>query len=141
MVNLRVQFDCSNIDWDRVSEILRTVGMASFEGKIHKRAFLKSQSVVFVFDSYQLIGFGRALSDKEYQAALYDLAILPEYQGKGIGRMIVHAIVQSLPNCNFILFAVPGKEGFYEKLNFRRMKTGMAFFLRASEMQQRGFIE
>ena len=35
-----------------------------------------------------LIGFGRAISDGEYQGAIYDVAVLPENQGKGVGRVI-----------------------------------------------------
>ena len=40
-----------------------------------------------------------------------------------------------------MLYASPGKEKFYEKLNFRKMKTGMALFLNTEKMQMKGFIE
>ncbi|MDQ7094274.1 GNAT family N-acetyltransferase [Desulfosporosinus sp. PR] len=140
-MNLTVQFDCANINWDSVSQILNLVGMASFPAEIHKKAFENSWTVVFVFERDKLVGFGRALSDGAYQAAIYDLAILPEYQSRGIGRLIVDSIKTSLPQCNFILYAAPGKEKFYEKLNFRRMKTGMALFFKSKEMQSKGFTE
>lgn len=140
-MNIRIQYDCVNIDWDCVAETLKKVGMAYFEGEVHKKAFENSHTVVFVFDDNTMIGFGRAISDGAYQAAIYDVAILPEYQGKGIGRRIVDNIVKRLPQCNFILYASPGKETFYEKLNFRKMKTGMALFLNAEGMQERGFTE
>ncbi len=140
-MNLRLQFDTENIDWDLIADILRQVEMAYHTGEIHKRAFDNSYTVVFVFDEEMLIGFGRAISDGEYQAAIYDVAVLPNYQGKGIGRIIVQAIVERTPNCNFILYASPGKEKFYEKENFKRMKTGMALFLNTERMQERGFTE
>ncbi|MBC2579068.1 GNAT family N-acetyltransferase [Clostridium sp. DJ247] len=50
-----------------------------------------------------------------------DVAVLPEYQGKNVGRTIVNGILKCIPQCNFILYASPGKEIFYEKLNFRKM--------------------
>lgn len=140
-MNIRIQYDCVNIDWNYVAETLKKVGMAYFEGEVHKKAFENSHTVVFVFDGDTMIGFGRAISDGVYQAAIYDVAILPEYQGKGIGRRIVDNIVKRLPQCNFILYASPGKETFYEKMNFRKMKTGMALFLNAEGMQGRGFTE
>lgn len=138
-MNLKTQYDCSNIDWNDVSGTLKRVGMAFYEGEIHKKAFENSHTVVFIFDGDKLIGFGRAISDGVNQAAVYDVAVLPEYQGKGMGRKIIESILNSLPQCNFILYASPGKEMFYEKLNFKRMKTGMALFRNALEMQKRGF--
>lgn len=42
---------------------------------------------------------------------------------------------------NFILYASPGKEGFYKKLNFKRMKTGMAYFTNPRRMVDGGFVE
>ncbi|MCY6959845.1 GNAT family N-acetyltransferase [Clostridium brassicae] len=140
-MNLKLQYNCLNIDWNYVSEILKKVGMAYFEGEVHKKAFENSYVVVFAFDDDKLIGFGRAISDGAYQAAIYDIAVLPEYQGKKIGATIIDSIVKCIPQCNFILYASPGKEFFYEKLNFKKMKTGMALFHNTEKMQIKGFIE
>ncbi|MBC2397834.1 GNAT family N-acetyltransferase [Clostridium tetanomorphum] len=115
--------------------------MAYFEGEVHKKAFENSHTVVFAFDDDKLIGFGRSISDGVYQAAIYDVAVLLEYQGKNVGRSIVNHILQSVPQCNFILYASPGKEIFYEKLNFKKIKTGMALFRNEEKMQARGFTE
>lgn len=140
-MNLRLQFDTSNIHWERVAEILQTVGMAYHDSAMHKTAFENSYVVVFVFDEDKMIGFGRAISDGAYQAAIYDVAVLPDYQGKGVGKAIIDRIVGGCPNCSIILYAAPGKDLFYEKFNFRKMKTGMALFANAERMKQRGFTE
>ena len=87
------------------------------------------------------MGFGRAISDGVYQGAIYDVAVLPAYQGKGVGKTILQSILRNLPNCSLILYASPGKEQFYEKEAFRRMKTGMARFIQAEKMKEIGFIE
>jgi len=97
--------------------------------------------VVFAFDHEQLVGFGRAISDGVYQAAIYDLAVLPAYQGKGVGKLLLQQLVAQNPGCNFILYASPGKELFYEKSKFRRLKTGMALFVNAERMQEKGFTD
>jgi ribosomal protein S18 acetylase RimI-like enzyme len=140
-MNIKFQYDCLNVNWNDVSNILKKVGMTYFEGEMHKKAFENSHTVVFAFDSRKLIGFGRAISDGVYQAAIYDIAILPEYQGKKIGSAIINDILRLTPECNFILYASPGKEIFYEKQNFKKMKTGMALFTNSEKMKTRGFTE
>lgn len=140
-MNLRIQNDCTNIDWNAVPEILKTVGMGYITAERHKISFENSYVVTFIFDDDKLIGFGRAISDGVYQAALYDIAILPEYQRKGIGTMIVTDILKRIPECNVILFANIGKERFYESMNFKKMKTAMAIFRNEERMRERGFIE
>lgn len=128
--------DCSRVDWQAVADSLKKVGMAYHEPEVHKRAFEASHTTVFIYDKLQLIGFGRAISDGEYQGAIYDVAVLPEAQGKGIGKIIIQAILDRLPNCNIILYATPGMEGFYKKLGFRAMKTGMAVFRTPQAMKK-----
>ena len=140
-MNLHFQYSIENIDWQQVVETLKSVGMGYRTPEVHLRAFANSEIVVFVFDDDKMIGFGRTISDGEYQAAIYDVAILPEYQGKGIGKMLIKSIIERLPNYNIILYASPGKEKFYEKDNFRRMKTGMARFAKADIMQNLGFTD
>lgn len=140
-MNLILQYDCTDIDWQTVSGTLKSVGMAYHEPEKHKKAFEASHTTVFVYDSEKLIGFGRAISDGAYQAAVYDCAVMEDYQGKGIGRIVVEKILERIPDCNVILYAAPGKEGFYEKQGFRKMKTGMALFNNSESMKERGFTE
>lgn len=140
-MKLRLHYDTSNIVWELVPEILKAAGMSYRDSEVHKRAFTGSFFVVFAFDDEKMVGFGRAISDGVYQAAIYDVAVLPDYQGKGIGKLIVNAIVENGQGYNFILYASPGKEKFYEKLNFRKMKTGMALFTDIERMKNRGFTE
>ncbi|GAB6126030.1 GNAT family N-acetyltransferase [Humidesulfovibrio idahonensis] len=133
--------DCSLTDWAQVADVLKRVGMAHFAPDAHRRAFTASHTTVFVYDDAQLAGFGRAISDGVYQAAIYDVAVVPEFQGRGVGRLIVQTILDALPGCNVILYASPGKEDFYRKLGFRVMKTGMAAFVKADAMAEKGFTE
>jgi len=138
---IELKFDCSGVDWQKVSDTLRDGGMAHFEASQHRKAFENSHTTVFAYHDDQLIGFGRAISDGVFQAAIYDVAINPDYQGKGLGRTIMKNIIARLPKVNIILYASPGKEGFYVKLDFRKMKTGMALFNNAEDMSQRGFTQ
>lgn len=140
-MNLNLQFNTSDIDWERVSAILKEAGMAHHSAEVHKSAFENSRVVVFAFRDTEMIGFGRAISDGAYQAALYDVAVSPEYQGKGVGKLILENIISRCPGCNLMLYAAPGKDKFYEKFSFRKMLTGMALFTNADKMMERGFTE
>ena len=139
-MNIIIKKDCNNIDWSEVIKILKTVGMSYVDEELHRKSFENSYTVVFIFDNEKLIGFGRAISDGLRQSAIYDLAILPEYQGLGIGKLIIENIVNNTPTCNFILYASPGKEGFYEALGFSKLKTGMGLFINTEIMKSRNFI-
>jgi ribosomal protein S18 acetylase RimI-like enzyme len=136
-----IRFDCAGVNWQGVTNILKNVGMAHCEPDMHRMAFEASHTTVFVYHAGQLIGFGRAISDGVYQAAVYDVAIIPEFQGKGIGRTIMTHILSRLSHCNVILYASIGKEDFYRTLGLRKMKTGMALFKNAAAMTEKGFTE
>ena len=136
-----VKQDCSGVDWKAVSETLKSVGMAYYEPDVHRKAFEASHTTVFVYHAGRLIGFGRSISDGAYQAAIYDCAVIPEFQGKGFGTIIIKNILSRISHCNTILYATPGKEGFYQKLGFRKMKTGMAHFKKSESMRESGFTE
>ncbi|MGE5621119.1 MAG: GNAT family N-acetyltransferase [archaeon] len=139
-MDYKIQENCAGIDWNLVREYLKDAGMGYYDAGLHRKAFQNSFSVVFVFDNDKMIGFGRAISDGAYQAAVYDVVVLPEFQGKGIGRLIMDRILKKVSHCNVILYASPGKEGFYLKQGFSAMKTGMALFLNPAKMKEKGMI-
>lgn len=140
-MKIEIKYECKNKDWIKIPEILKSVGMAYHSPEIHQKAFEASYCKVFAYDDKELVGFGRAISDGAYQAAVYDCAVIKEYQGQGLGRRIMQAMLSNLRDCNIILYAAPGREGFYEKQGFRKMKTGMACFQNSEAMAERGFTE
>ena len=140
-MDVDIRCECAGVDWTTVSETLKRVGMAYDEPDVHRRAFEASHTTIFVYHAARLIGFGRAISDGVYQAAVYDVAVVPEFQQKGVGTIIMKEILERLSACNIILYAAPGKEDFYRKLGLRKMKTGMALFRKAAAMRERGFTD
>ncbi len=140
-MEIEVKFDCSGVDWRLVSETLKKVGMGYYDPDLHKKAFENSQFTIFIYQNNRMIGFGRAITDRAYQAAIYDVAVDPDFQKKGLGNTIIKNIIARLPECNIILYTMPGKEGFYQKNGFRKLKTGMAHFIKAEKMTAEGFTE
>ena len=136
----RIQTNCEGIDWTLVRDTLKTVEMGYHEPEMHRRAFENSFAVAFVFFGQQMVGFGRVISDGAYQAAVYDVAVIPQHQGKGVGRLIMTHLLKETAGCNVLLYSSPGKEGFYLRSGFARMKTGMARFQDPEKMRARGMI-
>ena len=132
-----------NIDWNEAVIVFKRapLGKRKRTPEKLKRAFVSSYAVVFVFDDDKLIGMGRALCDGEYQAAIYDMVVLPKYQGRGIGKEIIKRLCEQLPVENIILYAVPGREGFYEKCGFKMMRTAMAKLNQFMSDPNSGYLE
>ena len=140
-MNVELKFDCTGVDFAFVSATLNRVGMASRPPELLQKSFAASAVVVFAYVDGRPVGFGRAISDGAYQAAVYEMAVVPEFQRQGLGARIMQAILDRLPGFNVILYASPGKEDFYRKRGFRRMKTGMARFQHADAMAHKGFTD
>lgn len=138
-MKVELKKNCEGVDFKSVRDILKSVGMGHYAPEMHRQAFEASYTKVFVYYSGRLIGFGRAICDGAYQAAVYDCAVVEAFQGKGIGKMIMDEIIGQISDCNTILYASPGKEGFYEKHGFRRLTSGMGRFIHADLMKARGF--
>ncbi|MFV9631012.1 MAG: GNAT family N-acetyltransferase [Methanosarcinales archaeon] len=95
------------INWNEAINVFLRAPLGKYKREPDKlkRAFLASYAVIYVFDSDKLIGLGRALCDGEYQAAIYDVVLLPEYQREGIGKKIMGKLCEQIPVENIILYA------------------------------------
>ena len=130
------------ISWEQLAHVfeLAPLGKKRDPEKLEV-AFRNSLLKVFAFHGSELVGAGRALSDGVWRAAIYDVAVLPEYQGKGIGSKIIRHLIQAANVDVVMLYSVPGKEAYYERFGFQKMKTAMAIFPSQDEAKKRGLIE
>ncbi|MGA3598931.1 GNAT family N-acetyltransferase [Lysinibacillus agricola] len=52
-----------------------------------------------------------------------------DYQGRGIARILLEDIMKQLEDVSCIqLIATTGNEPFYEKMGFKKLKTGVAIY-------------
>jgi N-acetylglutamate synthase-like GNAT family acetyltransferase len=108
------------------------------------KAFQNSRYAVFVLDGERLIGAGRAFGDEVDCAVICDLAVHPDAQGKGVGEKILEALKHKVRHHRrIILYTKPGKEDFYLKRGFNRMKTAMlsSFVVPIERNREAGIIE
>jgi len=106
-----------------------------------EQVFRNSSVRCFAYDGNLLIGAGRAITDWLSYAVIFDVVLLPEYQGQRIGAAIVRYLAKHAQAKNVLLHSVPGKEGFYEKLGYRKMKTAMGLFADPERQRRLGYIE
>ena len=92
-----IRHGTQHIDWEELCEIFIRAPLGTRDPKRLQHASENSHTVVSAFVDGRLIGFGRAISDGEYQSAIYDVVVLPEFQKKGIGISIMNDLLDSLP--------------------------------------------
>jgi GNAT superfamily N-acetyltransferase len=130
------------IDWEELSRLYQAAPLGNKQPEGLKLVFSNSMFKCFAYDDSRLVGVGRAMADGLDCSYICDVAVHPSHQGTGLGKQIVSRLVDlSKGHRKIILYAVAGKEPFYEKLGFRRMKTAMAIFENQSQAFERGLIE
>jgi ribosomal protein S18 acetylase RimI-like enzyme len=135
-------FDQSSIDWIELSKLYRIAPLGDKKPDDLRRAFSNSMYKCFVFDDGALVGAGRALADGVDCSYLCDIAVHPDFQGQGLGMAIIVKLKElSAGHRKIILYANPGKEGFYKKLGFMRMRTAMAIFQYQDRAIREGLVD
>jgi ribosomal protein S18 acetylase RimI-like enzyme len=131
-----------DVDWEELSALYKVAPLGDKPAANLKIVFGNSRFRCFVRDEGRIVGVGRALADGVDTSYVCDVAVLPEYQGTGLGKQIVGKLVErSRGHKKIILYAVPGKEPFYRKFGFARMKTAMAIFEDQELARGRGYID
>jgi len=132
----------NGIDWQALSDLYRSTPLGNKRPEDLITAFTNSKFRCFVFAQGRLVGVGRALADGVDCSYICDVAVLPDYQGLGIGGEIVSRLVElSRGHRKIILYACPGKESFYKKFGFGRMRTAMAIFEDQDQAIENGLID
>ena len=108
-------------------ELYRSVGWdAPCMGQI-ETALSNSAATFCAYDGEKAVGMARLLGDGGMSFYIKDFAVRPEYQGKGVGRLLMTAIeeyiISHIPNgwaVSLELISSKGKEPFYEKFGFEQ---------------------
>ena len=72
-------------------------------------------------NNQHLIGFARATSDHAFNATIWDVVVHPEFQGKGLGKILMNQVIKYLRIADITtitLFADPQVISFYKHLGF-----------------------
>lgn len=141
-MNLVWSHSIEDLDWNELAALYRAAPLGNKLPSALQVAFTNSMFRCFVREDGVLVGVGRALADGTDCSYICDIAVMPSHQGIGLGQQIVSRLVAlSAGHKKIILYAVPGKEPFYKKFGFRRMRTAMAIFQNQALAAERGYVD
>lgn len=126
MISYKIGLEC--IEWPQFFTLYEKVGMLKrfIESKEFNKiqsAFQVSYKVITAWEENILVGSCRMLSDGICYGAVFDVAVLPEYQKKGIGKTLMRLLLKEEEHMTIHLTSTFGNEGFYKKLGFKKHKT------------------
>ena len=138
MSNLKWINNLKTIDWNELSKLYKIAPLGDKAPELLKRVFTNSMFKYFVYDQNKLV----RVADGADCSYICDVAIHPNYQGRGLGKEIIERLIEdSKGHKKIILYAVPSKEPFYAKFGFAKMKTAMAIFKEKEWARDVGLVE
>ena len=94
------------------------------------KALMNSDSLITAWDGNRLVGLGNAISDGYLVVYYPHLLVHPDYQGKGIGRMIVDKFQNKYGNFHQQLLTADGKAiDFYRKCGFEKAGSTQSMWI------------
>ena len=117
----QIKFEPPSVDnFLRLREI---TGLSPRSQKGAEIGLVNSLFAITVHDKSKVIGMGRIVGDGGLNFEVVDIAVDPEYQGKGLGRMIMENIMifldKNAPNGSYISL-IADAPGLYEKFGFKK---------------------
>ncbi len=111
-----------------VQDLCASVGWSRRESDLIARALANSIAVVSAWQEGIMVGFARATGDKVFNATVWDVAVRPTYQRRGIGRLLMKELLKELDSYNIpliTLYADPGRDSFYRRFGFSTDPSGI----------------
>lgn len=111
-----------NIPQEKIIALYKANHWSSAEkpDKLYK-GLLNSTTLLSAWDGDKLVGLGNALSDGHLVVYYPHLSVHPDYQGKGIGGMIMEAFKEIYGDFHQQVLVADGKAiDFYKKCGFVR---------------------
>jgi len=88
-----------------------------------RNALLNSHTLITTWDNEKLVGLGNAISDGYLVVYYAYLLVHPEYQGKGIGNMIVDKFQEKYEGFHLQMLTAARKQlTFIKKLDLKKME-------------------
>lgn len=129
---------------EQVNILAESVGWGHLSVEQIEIALKNSIYTVCIVDNNKVIAMGRMFGDVSMSYFIKDVVVIPEYQGKGVGKLIINDMLSFIKertprewNVQVELVSASGKEVFYEKLGFERRSSatgGYGMFLRINNI-------
>jgi len=94
------------------------------------KALMNSDSLITAWDGDRLVGLGNAISDGYLVVYYPHLLVHPDYQGKGIGRIIVDRFQKKYGNFHQQMLTADNKTiDFYRKCGFEKAGSTQSMWI------------
>ena len=120
---IRIKENNKNVE--EFNKLYDSVGWGAYNKEISNKALDNTFYSVSVYDDDKIIGYGRLIGDTICFIYIHDIMIVPEYQAKGIGTLIMNKLLEKIeeikkenPSLRVYLGASKNKEDFYKKFGF-----------------------
>lgn len=129
-----------SLTYEEFCEITTSVGWRVPAKRLLEKSLSNSVTVKYVVDG-KTVGMARLVTDFGYIALVADVIVKPEYQGQGIGKMMMNNLLDRARDAleegeqmMIQLLAADGKMKFYERFGFKDKKevvdAGMYMWLK-----------
>ncbi len=127
------QAEVRKITTSEYQALRKTTGWDNLSDGTVSKALAQDLFSVSIYDNNHIIGLGRVIGDGGIYYYIQDIMVLPHYQGKGVGKLIMTHIENYLnrhaANHSFVgLMAAEGVIEFYHKFGYQERpieKPGM----------------
>lgn len=113
------------LDVNTYLDFRRTVEWKPLTEEQAQKAIEGSLLTVVAYDGKRPVGMGRIVGDGAVICYIQDLIVIPEYQGTGVGQMIMESLIDyvkelRLPDTQIMLdlMCAIGREEFYKRHGF-----------------------
>lgn len=129
-MEVKLHNDFTSVNLNEIQQVYASVGWMKHNPYIIRQIFIASTDVTIAMNDNRVIGFGRAISDGVFNAAIYDVVVHSDYQGSGVGKLIIEDLLHNLQNVSCVhLISTSGNEGFYRRAGLKKVKTSMERYL------------
>ena len=115
----------NNKNVEEFNKLYDSVGWGAYNKEISTKALNNTLYSVSVYDDDKIIGYGRLIGDTICFIYIHDIMVVPDYQAKGIGTLIMNKLLEKIeeikkenPSLRVYLGASKNKEDFYKKFGF-----------------------
>ena len=115
---IEMRYGNEGVNWPELERLFAVAGLHGRIGDKLRRAFENSQVTCYAYASSRIVGVGRALTDWEYHAFIYDVAVHPDFQKQGIGSLLIQGILDRVSVWRVMLVASSDVQPFYAKFDF-----------------------
>lgn len=119
-----MEFD-NTLTFEEYKELREIVKWTAYSQRQYEAAVKNSLYLTVLREDGRCIGMSRAIGDGGYSVLLADVIVHPDYQGRGLGRMMLEKFMKFVDSMTLpgettmiTLVASKGKEEFYEKFGF-----------------------